>query len=98
MPRETVSTRLVRALGWRRATVVLSFVMVWSMFRELYDRDPESIDELATEIERERTTVFRWQADFRRAFPEFSTPGDLLDAVNVQRTVSARQAGRLVLP
>lgn len=98
MPRETVNKRLARALGFRRATVVLSFVMVWSLFRELYDRDPETIDELAEEMERSRATVFRWQADFRVAFPEYSTPGDLLDAMHVQRSVSARQAGKLALP
>ncbi len=73
------------------------FVSLWSMFRAAHGRDPERIEELADEIGRSRSTVFRWQEMFREVLPQYSTPGDLLDAAHVQRerVLASRAVGQL---
>jgi hypothetical protein len=77
--------------------MVETFVMLWAMYGAVNGRDPETIDELAEEIGRDRSTLFRWQADFREAFPKWSTPRDLLDHAGVPmgKPVSVRQVAAL---
>lgn len=94
---QTVGDVLVRTMGFRRASVIAAYIGLWSLFRAVHDRDPARVEELADEIERDRSTVFRWQEDFRICFPQWSTPGDLLDAVSAHKTVTPRGAMRLVI-
>jgi hypothetical protein len=75
--------------------------MLWAMFRAANDgQDPQKIEELADAIGKNRATVFRWQADFREALPEYSTPGDLLDRASVakDRAVTLRTVRKLAIP
>jgi hypothetical protein len=93
----TVSAVLVRKLGMRRATVIGAFIALWSMYRTAEGGDPRTIDELADALQRDRATVFRWLADFRECFPQWSDPGELLDAAGVKSQVTPRGAMGLVL-
>jgi hypothetical protein len=91
---------LVKTLGVRRALSVEAFVMLWSLYVATEGHDPERIEDLADAIGRDRATVFRWQSDFRHAFPQWSTPRDLLDYARVKRDrgINVRQVARLSLP
>ena len=96
--KQTVNAYLVRKLGVTRALYVETFVMLWAMYSAANDgNDPARIDDLADAIGKNRATVFRWQSDFREAFPEWSTPRDLLDALGIgrERAVTLRQVGAL---
>lgn len=96
--KQTVNSHLVKELGPRRALMVETFVMLWALYRATNDgRDPERIEDLADAIGRDRATLFRWQSDFREAFPKWKTPGDLLDYANVARTkpLVVRQVARI---
>jgi hypothetical protein len=75
--------------------MVMTYVSLWSMYRATEGGDPERVEELADAIGRDRSTVFRWQRDFREVFPDWETPADLLDYARVARVVNVRQAGTL---
>jgi hypothetical protein len=97
-PNTTITGRCLRAgLGPKRTTAVLTFVMLWQMYRSVHNEDPASNSALAREIERDQATVNRWSVDFRTVFaPEgWETPGPLLDAMHVTRnkTVTPRVVG-----
>jgi hypothetical protein len=88
---------LVQRVGLRRATVIMMFVSLWSLYKLTEGEYPTRADELADAIERDQATVYRWLAEFREAFePEgWSTPTDLLTWAGEQRTLNARQVGSL---
>ena len=94
-PRNTLSGRCISVLGARRALMVMTYVSLWSMYRATEGGDPERVEELADAIGRDRSTVFRWQKDFREVFPAWETPADLLDYAEVHKVVNVRQAGAL---
>lgn len=94
--KQTVNAILVKRLGIRRAINVEIFIMCWSVFRQTNDRDPDSLDELADVIEKDRATLFRWQSDFREALDNrWSTPGEFLDAHKVGGLITPKQVGKL---
>jgi len=73
----------------------MTYVSLWSMYRATEGGDPGRVEELADAIGRDRSTVFRWQKDFREVFPFWETPADLLDYAEVRKVVNVRQAGNL---
>lgn len=79
-PVKTVGALMIVRLGFRRAMTCAGFITSWSMHRNLYGGEA-TVEMVAEDLGVSRATVFRWQQDFREAFPEFSTPGDLLDAL-----------------
>lgn len=93
--RNTVSGRCITVLGYRRALMVMTYVSLWSMYRATEGGDPERVEDLAEAVGRDRSTVFRWQRDFREVFPQWETPAELLDYAAVERVVNVRQAGSL---
>jgi hypothetical protein len=100
VPRKrTVGSVLIDQLGFRRATVIAAFISLWAMYRATEGNDPRTVDELADALQRDRATVFRWLADFRECFPQWSDPGQLLDAagIDVTRSVTPRGAMGLVV-
>jgi hypothetical protein len=92
-----VSEHLIRKLGLRRALTVEKFVMLWALYQLANGDDPVNVEALADEIGSDRSTVFRWQESFREAFPEWSTPRDLLDAAGVKQrdVLTVRKVGAL---
>jgi hypothetical protein len=93
---KTINRHLVDQLGVRRALLVEAFVMLWSLYRATHDGDdPRSIEELAAEIGKSNAQVYRWQQDFRQAFPDWRTPGDLLDHYGLATALTVRQVGLL---
>lgn len=87
------------AKGTQRATRVLGFIAAWSVFRHLYGRDPESMQEIAAELEVDDATVYRWAADLRRVFPQYPTPAEFLEAHEVEAgtVLSARRVREMRL-
>jgi hypothetical protein len=77
--------------------MVMTYVSLWSMYRATEGGDPARVEDLAEAIGRDRSTVFRWQRDFREVFPEWETPADLLDYAAVKSVVNVRQAGALAV-
>ncbi len=75
---KTINEHLVGVLGFRRALTCESFMMLWAMFEAAEGREPRNVEELAEAMGRHPASVYRWLADFRQAFPEHSTPGELM--------------------
>jgi hypothetical protein len=95
--KQTVNSYLVKRLGVRRALAVEAFVIMWAMFSATHDgRDPVNIQEFAEEIGKDQATVYRWREWYREAFPDWVTPRELLDHMNVPRTkvMTPRQLGK----
>lgn len=84
MRRETLNGALARRIGLKRALYVEVFVMLWAMYEAANGEEPATIEALAGEIGKSPATVYRWQADYREAFPQWSTPRDLLDFAGVE--------------
>ena len=97
--KQTVNNHLVKSLGIKRALMVETLVMLWSLYRATNEgEDPRNIETLSNEIGKSHATVYRWLADFREAFPQWSDPGDLLDALDVRdRPVTVREVAALVI-
>ena len=93
--RETVTLYLKRKVGWRRAVTIEMFVMLWALYVASEGHDPASITEFADALKRDRATCFRWQRDFREAFPMYDSPREFLDAHGAKRgdTPNVRQIG-----
>ncbi len=77
----TVNEYLVRTLGVRRALMCETFIMVWALFEAAEGRPPRNIEELAEAMGRHPASVYRWLADYRKAFPDHSDPGEFMPAV-----------------
>ncbi len=75
----TVNEYLVRTLGLRRALTCEMFIMVWGLFEAAEERPPRNIEELAEAMGRHPASVYRWLVDFRKAFPDHSDPGVLME-------------------
>jgi hypothetical protein len=93
--KNTLSGRCITVLGYRRALMVMTYVALWSMYRATEGGDPDRVEDLAEAVGRDRSTVFRWQKDFREVFPQWETPAQLLDHAKVRKVVNVRQAGNL---
>lgn len=70
-----------RGLSMSKAVQVCYYVAVWGLYRDALGMEPESADVLALALKVDRRTVFRWQAAFRQAFPEFRSPAVLWEMV-----------------
>jgi hypothetical protein len=86
-------------VGRRRAVTVCALVALWSEYRADHGTDPV-IGEVPELSGRSLATAYRWLADFRDAFPQYSTPGELLDAVGVPiwKSLSAGKVMDLLVP
>lgn len=97
--RNSVSGRAMTKLhSVTRTTSVLTFIQLWSLYRATEHRDPVNMEELADAVGRSRASLFRWQADYREAFPEFDTPGELLDAIGAKGPLNVRALGSVDVP
>ena len=96
-PHNTVGGVLITQLGFRRATVVGGFISLWSLYRAVEGHDPATVEEFADAIERDKSSVYRWLADFREVFPQWRDPGALLDAAQVESGLHARGVMKLAV-
>jgi transposase-like protein len=64
--------------------MVETFIFCWVLFEVAEDREPVNIEELAEAMSRNPATLYRWQQDFRRAFPDLATPHQLVPAFREQ--------------
>lgn len=83
-PKATVNRYLVETLGFRHALMVETFIFCWLLFEVAEDREPDNIEELAEAMSRNPATLYRWQQDFRRAFPDVATPHQLVPGFREQ--------------
>jgi hypothetical protein len=85
----TVGEVLLVQLGWRRTIGPIAMVVGWSLHRAVHHTEP-TIEELADDVGKSLSQVYRWQADFRQALGPlgYDTPGDLLDAVEARARVT----------
>jgi hypothetical protein len=81
-----------------RTTSVLTFIQLWSLYRATEKRDPENMEELADALGRHRASLYRWRQDYREVFPEFDTPGELLDAIGATGPLNVRALGKVTVP
>jgi hypothetical protein len=91
-----VAHRAVRVLGVGRGFAVLVFIDLWLLYRLATGEDP-TIEAFTEAMARNRSTVYRWRADFRKAFAPHSTPGELLDALGVSSPVTVKALGAMLL-
>lgn len=82
---ELVLTRVGRPL---KAARISAFIVAWGVTRRELGREPTP-DEHADLWRQPRSSVFREQAEFREAFPGFSTPAPILDHMERQRASEA---------
>jgi len=95
----TVNQHLVRELGVKRALYVEVFVMLWSLFRATNDgNDPASIEVLGKEVGKSTAQLYRWRADLIEAYPQFDTPGELLDALGATGPLNVAQIAKSPSP
>jgi hypothetical protein len=74
---DLIASVLVRGGGWRNTIKLASFVFDWVMLEGELGREV-GIEEFGQSwSERNRRTAYRRLAEFRKAFPECSTPHDL---------------------
>ena len=99
--RNTVSGRTGHTFGLRglqRSLTVMTFIELWAMYRVAEHGDPVNIEELASALGRSPASLYSWQADFRKVFDEFGTPGELLDELNITTAITVRGLRDLPLP
>ncbi len=78
----TVVEVAIRRVGFRRGRRALTFCACWWITTKGQGGDPpDKIEDYAEWWAQSRATAFRDQADFRDAFPEFSTPTELAAAI-----------------
>ena len=95
----TVNQHLVRELGVKRALYVEVFVMLWSLYRATNDgNDPVSIEVLGKEVGKSTAQLYRWRADLIEAYPQFETPGELLDALGAAGPLNVAQIAKSPSP
>ena len=70
----TLAEVMVRRVGFRKTTAVLSFIVAWGIVYESLGRPPESIEEYAAWWKESRAKSFRDQQLFRLALPGEDTP------------------------
>ncbi len=75
----TVNLYLVELLGVRRALTCQTFMFCWTMYEVAEGREPVNIEELAEAMGRNPATLYRWQQDFRKAFPKLATPHEMTE-------------------
>ena len=92
--RRTLSHDLNDRLGFRRSVIVLRYVWLWALFREVEKRDPHNIDEFADAFEVDRSAVYRWQQSLREAYEDADSPAWVLDRIEQRRRAGTlRQFG-----
>jgi hypothetical protein len=96
---QTLNAYLAKTLGVRRALTCETFMMVWGWFEIAEGREPANIEELAEAMGRSPKTLYRWQQDFRRAFPGESTPSRLMGPARavLQEKLTVKRLGAVEL-
>ncbi len=72
----TLADVVTDRVGVFKAHRVLAFIAIYGVFVEQHGREPRSVSELArsSTSKRGRSTVDRYGAAFREAFPEYDLP------------------------
>lgn len=83
--RDTVAARTIERVGFRDAPKVLSFIGEWMAVHRDLGHEP-SVEEFAVWWKVTARTVYRSLALYRTAWPDHSTPSDLLAAVGIDPT------------
>ena len=84
--RDQVKTPLAVAasrVGLRGAMTACSFAVEWAIAEASKGAPLDQVEEFAVYWRISRAQAFRRQGVYRRAFPEFATPRQLLDACGV---------------
>lgn len=71
----------LRGLKGGEANRVFMFVAMWGVYMDEHDGQEPGIEHFWQELPMPRATAYRWQALYRRAFPEWSTPAPLWNLV-----------------
>ena len=78
-----------------KASKVVAFVIGWEVVRQELGREP-SVDEYAAHWREHRATAYRHMAEFRVVFPQFETPGPVIDHLATARQTEPVAWGDLV--
>jgi hypothetical protein len=76
-----VSLVRARGLSGTETVRVFFFVALWGVWMDEHDGQEPGIERFAKVNDVPTATAYRWQALFRRAFPEWATPGPLWSLV-----------------
>lgn len=91
MVRRKPSTWLEVAIshgGLRSGVRAITWAYLWGVTRERRGTDP-TVEEVAECWHSSRSTAFRDQTHFRKAFPNYDTPAPLFEAADARRQVRA---------
>lgn len=82
---ETLAELVVgRGASPLRALSAFYWIAAWGLFIDAHEREPRSVEEVATAVGIKPRTAYNWQKAFRELFPEYSTPATLWDLVHDQ--------------
>jgi hypothetical protein len=82
---DTVAGVAIQRAGFRKGRQALMFATCWWIATHALGRPPATVDEYVDWWrDKSRSQAFRDQQAFRLAFPEYSTPTELADAVGVE--------------
>jgi hypothetical protein len=74
----------IRRVGFRRGRRAVTFAACWWIVTHAQEgTPPATVDEYAEWWAQSRAQAFRDQADYRAAFPEWTTPMDLAAAIGL---------------
>ena len=59
--------------------------------------DPVSIEVLGKEVGKSTAQLYRWRADLIEAYPQFETPGELLDALGATGPLNVAQIAKVAI-
>jgi hypothetical protein len=76
----------VRNAGFRFGSLALTYAACWAITTESLGREP-TMDEFAEWWHESRSSVYRDQAVFRKAFPTLRTPAPIFENERAQRYV-----------
>jgi hypothetical protein len=97
MAGQTIGSYLVRTLGWRGAARVSRLITAWALGEAMTGTSFRTLDGFLesewnrTAAEYPRATLYRDLKDFRKAFPDYSTPADLVEAIPTLRRAAKRE-------
>lgn len=81
----TIAEYVVREVGFWNGQKVLAFIMAWESARAALGQESMTLDEYRDWWRTSERTAYREQALFRRAFPDYGTPDELLALARSQR-------------